>query len=222
MNGLFKKYWYLLVLLFVLPIGLNFLLQANAPYSVIGDPSVWLSFWGTYFASILASLITLFVLYKTLKQNETSLLKTLSQNEANNEESKKLQIVIFKKGLEERRIIELSTMLKDYISYVDYPKLTRNCIDLRNNNFVKVKSFFDSEIARCLSTTAALPLDFITTQEDNNEFEFKEIFRHILNEYVNVISMAVRIISIIEYELHKDKLEAFLLRYEEDKKGSIF
>lgn len=212
MNGLIKKYWYLLVLLFVLPIGLNFLLQANAPFSVIGDPSVWLTFWGTYSASIIGSLITLFVLYKTLKQNE-----------ANNEESKSLQIAIFKKGLEERRILELSVILKNCLHYIDYPKLSRNCNALKSKEFSETRSFFDSEIVRSLNTLSSLSLDFITSDKDDKENEFKTLFRNILDEYIKLISMAIRIFSIIETLGFENKMGVFKIKYEKDLKGvSLF
>lgn len=203
MNGLLKKYWYLIVLLFILPIGLNFLLQANAPYSIVGDSSNWLSFWSTYLASILGSLITLFVLYKTLKQNE-----------ANNDESKKLQVIIFKKGLEERRIHELSIILKDSLRFINYTKFHRNYNFIISEEYETASSFFDVEITRCLDSFSLISLDFISSDKDKIEEEYLTLFKNVLNEYTNLISVIIRVIAVMEKGDLKSKIDTFKKKHQ--------
>lgn len=208
MNGLLKKYWYLLVLLFVLPIGLNFLLQANAPFKVIGDSSIWLLFWSTYLASILGSLITLYVL-----------LKTLEQNEVNNNASKELQISIYKKGLEERRIQELSIILKDSLRFINYTKFHRNYNSVISKEYETASSFFDVEITRCLDRFSLISLDFISSDKDKIEEEYQTLFKNVLNKYTNLISVIIRVIAIMEKDGLKSKIDTFKKKHQGKENG---
>ncbi len=71
----YKNYWFYgiiaLISIISVPIILNFVLQISFPnIKIIGDADTWLGFWSAYSGSVIGSMITLFVLYKTLRQNQ--------------------------------------------------------------------------------------------------------------------------------------------------------
>ncbi|WP_192348838.1 hypothetical protein [Algoriphagus sp. Y33] len=60
-----------LISIISVPIILNFILQLSFPnIRIIGNIDTWLGFWSAYSGSVIGSMITLFVLYKTLRQNQ--------------------------------------------------------------------------------------------------------------------------------------------------------
>lgn len=83
MKGLFRKYWWLLIILIVLPGIINLCYYFPAIDAIFLEPQKWTIFWGSYIGAIVSTLVTLFVLFKQLEQNH-------SENEYN----RKLQINI--------------------------------------------------------------------------------------------------------------------------------
>ncbi len=67
-----KKYWKevilgLIVVLFIIPLVLAFLLRFD--FIITDTSSGWIGFWGSYLGGIVGGLITLYVLFRTLKEN---------------------------------------------------------------------------------------------------------------------------------------------------------
>lgn len=67
-----KKYWKeimlgLIVVLFIIPLGIAFLLKFD--FIITDTSSGWIGFWGSYLGGIVGGLITLYVLFRTLKEN---------------------------------------------------------------------------------------------------------------------------------------------------------
>lgn len=68
-----KKYWKEIILglmfvLLVIPLGIAFLLRFN--FIITDTSSGWIGFWGSYLGGIVGGLITLYVLFRTLKENK--------------------------------------------------------------------------------------------------------------------------------------------------------
>jgi len=209
MNKLLKQYWYILLLILILPIGLNFTLRLNTTNNIIGNSETWLAFWSTYLASILGSLITLFVLYKTLKQNE-----------ANNEDSKELQqdifkksqdlqISIYQKGLEERRLQELTQKLKSSLYFLDYTQLLHYQRMVKAAKFEIADKFFTNETTRCFKASSSYGLDFTSANKDEKLEEFAKDYGKILVLYTNLVTQTKIIISILNNESFEQKKDNF-------------
>lgn len=55
-----------IILVFIFPIGLNYILQISVAEKVIGTPVVWLSFWGSYITAIISGVMVYFS-YKAIR-----------------------------------------------------------------------------------------------------------------------------------------------------------
>lgn len=55
------------VAVFIIPVILNYILGMSTSFSVIGDNTVWLAFWGTYLGTIVSAIMA-FLTWKTLKE----------------------------------------------------------------------------------------------------------------------------------------------------------
>lgn len=75
MIKILKGYWYLIVIVLVIPILLNYILPLSFSFvgNVIGGDNsteVWLGFFGSYIGSIIGAVVTFLVLYFTIKSNK--------------------------------------------------------------------------------------------------------------------------------------------------------
>ena len=80
MRNIFKRYWYLIVIVLVIPIILNYILPLSISFvgNVIGGENsteVWLGFFGSYIGSIIGAVVTFLVLYFTIKSNKEENVK---------------------------------------------------------------------------------------------------------------------------------------------------
>ena len=64
-----RKYWWALIIILSLPVGINFILLIPAFTPVVGDNVAWLSFWGSYFGSIISAGTAFAILYIQYQQN---------------------------------------------------------------------------------------------------------------------------------------------------------
>lgn len=207
MNKLLKQYWYVLLIILILPIGLNFALRLNTTNSIIGDSETWLAFWSTYLASILGSLITLYVLFKTLKQNEANNKDSKDLQLEVFEKSKNLQIAIYQKGLEERRIQELAHTFKESLHFIDNSKITYYQRLLRVGKLEEIEKYFLNEITRGINADSSYELDYISTGNDKNLDEYKDTFNNIIDQYVRFSAIVVVITDILQRKGLKGKID---------------
>jgi len=169
-------------------------LQQKTSYNVIGTTETWLSFWSTYSASLLGSFITLYVLFRTLKQNE-----------ANNEESKQLQLTIYQKGLEERRIQELAKTFKESLHFIDFTQVRHNQTLIQNQYYSEAKEFFYKESTRAMNNLSSYALDFISINMDKKILEFKNDYKEIIEEYCKLINLIIRILIFLRIQSFEKK-----------------
>ncbi len=67
-----KKYWKevlsgLIVVLLIIPLGIAFMLRFD--FVITDTSSGWIGFWGSYLGGIVGGIITLYVMFRTLKEN---------------------------------------------------------------------------------------------------------------------------------------------------------
>ena len=80
-----KEYWWAILIRLGAPVLLNFIIFIPAFSPIVGGSPDWLSFYGSYIGLVIASLITLYVLYKQLQHNHEDNEKTRRDNQAVNE-----------------------------------------------------------------------------------------------------------------------------------------
>lgn len=104
-----KAYWWTILIILVVPVLLNFIILMPAFSPIIGKDTDWLSFHGSYIGSVIASLITLYVLYKQLQHNHEENEKTRQENQTVNEKNRQLQLNILKYEQEKQWLQEMRT-----------------------------------------------------------------------------------------------------------------
>lgn len=174
-----KQSWYIVPLIFIAPLLLNYFLLWHSPIDIVGDSEIWLSFWGAY----LASLVTLLVLFITLKQ----------------------QMALFKGGLNERRIQNLSTNFKENFDFVRYMDVHYNIELIKNHEFEKSRLFFYNEIQKCLTKQSTINLDF----DDNETIEYRDVFLKQCKAYADLINHAIRVDKLSSIETLDRKISCF-------------
>lgn len=92
MINFLKKYWYWVLLILLAPIAINFILLIPVFLPIAGDDKTWLAFWGSYSSALITSMITLFVLYRQLMQNQKENEENRKTNKEENEKNRQLQI----------------------------------------------------------------------------------------------------------------------------------
>lgn len=141
-----KAYWWAILIILAVPILLNFIVLIPAFLPIVGGSVEWLSFHGSYIGSVIASLITLYVLYKQLQHNHEENERTRQENQAVNEKNRQLQLNILKYEQEKQWLQEMRTAC------------VNNICSYSNNDVMEIcNSFhFYSDIKIILSKIKAL------------------------------------------------------------------
>jgi len=175
-----KHSWYIIVpLIFVAPLLLNYFLLWHSPIDIVGDSEIWLSFWGAY----LTSLVTLLVLFSTLKQ----------------------QMVLSNVGLNERKIQTLLKNFKENFDFIRYMDVHRNIELIKNHEYKESQLFFYNEIQKCLTKQSTIFLDF----NNNETIEYRYIFLKQCKAYANLINHAIRVEKFSSIETLGRKISYF-------------
>lgn len=85
MKDLLKKYWWLILIITVLPVIVNYVLLIPAFGPVVGDSVHWLAFWGSYLTSLVSALIAFLILFIQRRDNHIE-----------NKQNRQLQINVLK------------------------------------------------------------------------------------------------------------------------------
>lgn len=109
MKGLFRKYWWLLIILIVLPGIINLCYYFPAIDAIFLEPQKWTIFWGSYIGAIVSTLVTLFVLFKQLEQNH-------SENEYN----RKLQLSVLEYQKDMQWLNAFTSKIIDYLNAINW------------------------------------------------------------------------------------------------------
>lgn len=88
-----KKYWWVLLIILVLPLIINLLIIIPRFFPIVGDGETWLIFWGTYIGAVVSA-IMVFLTWQILKQNQDQ-LKTI-QKQWDDENRPYLEIALVK------------------------------------------------------------------------------------------------------------------------------
>ena len=83
-----KKYWWIALVILVMPIALNFILLTPSFTAIVGDEIVWLSFWGGYLGAIISTATAFVILYIQRKDNESENEKNRVNNEVQNQQNR--------------------------------------------------------------------------------------------------------------------------------------
>ena len=117
MKILFKRCWWVVLLIIIIPIFINFVLLIPALTNIVGDNTDWLSFWGSYLGSIISAGVAFFILAIQYRQNKKE-----------NERNRNLQINVIKHQQELEQlhsIIKISSDLILSVNPIEIMRLSR-------------------------------------------------------------------------------------------------
>lgn len=123
MKELVKRYWWIAVLVLVLPVVINFVLQIPAFTPIVGDSESWLSFWGGYLGAIISASVAFIILAIQSRQNK-------EENQAN----RKLQIDVIKHQQEQARLQNIINASAKLISDTGLTKISIICCKMGGPN----------------------------------------------------------------------------------------
>lgn len=198
----------IILIILIAPPILNFILQLPAQIKVIGNSESWLNFWAAYSASI----VTLYVLYITVKHNQK-----------NNNETQQLQIAIMQNGIRERWLNDLVATLKKNLSYVNLQKIAYHT----NNFHVNLQEsyhFFFTEAIKDNNKDIETTLDFLFIEKEENDTikaNYIDVFRKISNKQGEYLNIAHKILIVVEKPNHAERINSLQRLYEADKESKV-
>ena len=142
---LFKKYWWAVLIILVLPIVINFLLMIPAFSPIVGEDTDWLAFWGGYLGAIISAAVAFIILYIQRKDNEQQVKDTQAENETQNKANRKLQLNILRYQQEQIRLNNFIAVSSKLITSINPLSLKALCKQIQENNVPQIeKAILDS------------------------------------------------------------------------------
>ena len=166
---IYRKYWYMWLIIILLPFALYWLIKQPCGFDAIGGkdaPSDWLGFWGGYIGAVISASVAFIILSKQIKQSRS----------------------LFQKQIEQQRLAELRKACAEYMAATNCNKFVAPLNNLLNNPedvFESTKRIIDEEY-----------LPFMTLkllQEDNIACDY--LFRDIV-DWRNKFIFAIKNIHI--------------------------
>lgn len=116
MKELVKRYWWIAVLVLVLPVVINFVLQIPTFTPIVGDSETWLSFWGGYLGAVVSAGVAFIILIIQYQQNKDE-----------NRNNRQLQINTIKHQQEQARLHSITEVSAKIISDTNLAKVSIVC-----------------------------------------------------------------------------------------------
>lgn len=116
MMDLLKRYWWIAVLVLVLPVVINFVLQIPAFTQTVGDSETWLSFWGGYLGAIISASVAFIILAIQSRQNKEE-----------NQNNRKLQINVIRHQQEQAWLHDIIQVAAKLISDASLAEISIIC-----------------------------------------------------------------------------------------------
>lgn len=125
-----KKYWWVILMMLVSPIVINFILLVPAFYPIVGRDTDWLIFWGSYLGSIISASVAFIILAIQYKQNQ-------KENKAN----RQLQINTIKHQQEQNQLHSIINISAKLISITNPYKVIDICKKIGRNDVDVIELF---------------------------------------------------------------------------------
>ena len=127
----------LLLILFLLPIGINSLYLCDAWCSIFEIPSEWTKFWGGYLGTIISGIVAFIILYIQRKDNELQNeenrkqnLENRQQNKLENEANRRLAIY----QIEKQRIDDIRNVYTQYMALINTNELLELALKIQQDS----------------------------------------------------------------------------------------
>lgn len=209
-DSIFREYWYLWVVVILLPIALYCVIHQPWGFDAIGGedaPKVWLGFWGGYLGAIISASVAFFILDKQIKVNKEENQATRTANEKQNEANR---IANEKQNAENRTIQLKTTKYEQKLHWLnDFKKVAAEYISVfNNNNLVIAQNDLRTNPGQAYNTTKAI-LDNLQITNVKMDL-FKETDEHASALYVQLSALYDRFSAVV-IDIHK--LSSLMIAY---------
>lgn len=176
-----KAYWWAILIILAVPISLNFIVLIPAFLPIVGGSVEWLSFHGSYIGSIIASLITLYVLYKQLQHNHEENERTRQENQIVNEKNRQLQLKILSYEQETQWLQEMRSACINNIDSYNVNDIREICTAFTFHDYEyispKIKNIIDKLDYTDTTICSLLPIagdKYTQTFDEQRQRAYKE------------------------------------------------
>ncbi len=172
------------------PIALNYLVPIeNRYFTVFGTESTWFSFWSCYSGAVISGLITLFVLFRTLRQNQQNFIKQKNNSEELNREQKIFQLKLLDTQNRQRWLIEIKGKLKEDLEILDFSNIERltNKISIVDSNSELMDNISSFE-RRIKGTQTGLAILYQNKFDARERTNYKKTSDNLVTQLVKILS----------------------------------
>lgn len=177
------------IAIFTVPIGLNYLLPLNnSLFNINGNEEKWFSFWSSYSGAVISGLITLFVLFSTLIQNQKNHIKQTDHADELNRQQMSFQIKLFGNQIKQKWLIDLKAVLSDNLNILDFWNIERmsNKISIVSSNRELI-----AEIAQLESQLKSTQTNLSILYHDNFVDMQQKTYKDSVDNFVNNLNVVL-------------------------------
>lgn len=210
-DNIFREYWYLWVVVILLPIALYCVIHQPWGFDAIGRdeaPKVWLGFWGGYLGAIISASVAFFILDKQIKANKEENKKIRELNKEQNETNRTANEKQNKENREaQRKAIEYQQR-QQWLN--DFKKVASEYIAVfNNNNLVVAQNNLFKDAQQAYNDTKAV-LDNLQITKAKMEL-FKNHDEYATDLYANLLVCYDKFSSVV-IDIHR--LSAIIGHYD--------
>ncbi len=186
-RNLLKEYWYLWLILLILPLVLYVLIIQPWGLNAIGNenaPSVWLGFWGSYLGAIITSIAAFIILYKQIETNRVENEENRKNNEEQNKKNRAIQLKNIEHQQQMQWLNDFKRIAAEYVMAFNNTNLVIAVNNLGNQNpdeayHITRKIFDDLKLAKT-------KMDFYKG-DDENAIALDKKLKEKYNNFVSVV-----------------------------------
>ena len=153
-----------LIVVFVLPLGINALYLISTDCEVLHKPSEWTTFWGGYLGAIISAAVAFIILYIQRKDNEQQIKDAQKDNETQNKANRNLQINTLKYQQEQIRLNNFIAVSSKLIASINPMDVKTLCKQLRQDNVPQI----EHDLLTCLNSITSIQQEFCLHLSDKD------------------------------------------------------
>lgn len=153
-----------LIVVLVLPLGINALYLISTDCEVLHKPSEWTTFWGGYLGAIISAAVAFIILYIQRKDNEQQIKDAQKDNETQNKANRNLQINTLKYQQEQIRLNNFIAVSSKLIASINPMDVKTLCKQLRQDNVPQI----EHNLLTCLNNITSIQQEFCLHLSDKD------------------------------------------------------
>ena len=153
-----------LIVVIVLPLGINELYLISTDCEVLHKPSEWTTFWGGYLGAIISAAVAFIILYIQRKDNEQQIKDAQKDNETQNKANRNLQINTLKYQQEQIRLNNFIAVSSKLIASINPMDVKTLCKQLRQDNVPQI----EQDLLTCLNSITSIQQEFCLHLSDKD------------------------------------------------------